>query len=93
LDINEVIIDTDVFALDFYVAARKDPRIKKILSTLAREPDGCSRIPRESFQEVFDRMEKELNVKSLDWPLIVEYFTKRGKPLTQKETELLLEED
>lgn len=38
-------------------------------------------------------MEKELNVKSLDWPLIVEYFTKRGKPLTQKETELLLEED
>jgi len=32
-------------------------------------------------------MEREVSTKSLDWPTIVEFFTKRGRPMTQAEYE------
>jgi len=60
---------------------------------LARDPEGTSRLPRETFQQVFDRMEKDLNGKQFPWSTIVEYFTKRGKPLTKEEIIKLQEED
>jgi len=80
-------------SIDFFVALRKDPQIKRILTTLAREPSGVSRIPREMFQEVFERMEKETQTKTLDWPTIVEFFTKRGRPLSDDEMKALHEQD
>jgi hypothetical protein len=38
-------------------------------------------------------MEREVTSKSINWPTIVEFFTKRGRPLTQEEFENLLLED
>lgn len=79
--------------IDFFIATRKNPQLRAISSAIARDPEGYSRIPRETFQQVFDRMENELQSKQLDWPTIVEYFTKRGRPLTKEEINKLIEED
>ena len=49
-----------VNVLTFFITIRKDPQIRAINSALARDPQGYSRIPRETFQEVFDRMEREI---------------------------------
>ena len=38
-------------------------------------------------------MEQEVQSKQLDWPTIVEYFTKRGRPLTKEEVAKLIEDD
>ena len=38
-------------------------------------------------------MESEIEVKVLDWATIVEYFTKRGRPLLPEEIHKLKEED
>lgn len=48
-----------VSVLTFFMTIRKDPQIRAINSAVARDPEGYSRIPRETFQEVFDRMERE----------------------------------
>lgn len=69
----------------FFVTIRKDPQIRAINTTIARDPEGFSRVPRETFQEVFDRMERELQQKTVDWAAIVEFFTKRGRPLSKDE--------
>ena len=63
------------------------------MTTIARDPSGQSRIPVETFKEVFDRMESSIQAKSIGWPTIIEYFTKRGRPLDQEEINLLIEED
>ena len=59
--------------------------MRALHSAIAREPDRQSRIPAESFQQVFDRMESEINQKTIDWAFIVEFFTKRGRPLSKEE--------
>ena len=82
-----------VLKLEFFMTVRKDPQIRKIMTAIAREPDGKSRIQRETFQEVFDRMEKYELGDKLDWYIILEYFTKRGRPLTMEEKEELLKQD
>ena len=74
-----------VNVLTFFTAIRKDPQIRTINSAIARDPDGCSRIVQETFKEVFDRMERELQQKQVDWSTIVEFFTKRGRPLSKDE--------
>lgn len=85
---------TDVVYKDeFFLTIRKDPQMRKISTTIAREPDGKSRIKKETFQEVFDRMERDETSKTLSWPTIIEYFTKRGRPLTENEMNNLLNED
>lgn len=38
-------------------------------------------------------MEREIQVKNIDWPTIVEFFTKRGRPLTKDEILKLVDED
>lgn len=38
-------------------------------------------------------MENDLQQKQLEWPTIVEYFTKRGRPLTKEEVQKLSDED
>ena len=38
-------------------------------------------------------MERELQQKQADWSLIVEFFTKRGRPLSKDEIAKLAEED
>lgn len=72
---------------------RKDPQIRAINSAIARDPEGYSRQARETFQEVFDRMERELQSKQVDWATVVEFFTKRGRPLSKDEIAKLVEED
>jgi hypothetical protein len=52
-----------VNVLTFFTSIRKDPQVRTINSAIARDPDGCSRIPQETFKEVFDRMERELQSK------------------------------
>lgn len=76
-----------VNVLSLFLTIRKDPRIRAINTTIARDPEGCSRIPKETFQEVFDRMERELSQqhKQVEWSTIVEFFTKRGRPLSKDE--------
>lgn len=38
-------------------------------------------------------MERELQQKTVEWPAIVEFFTKRGRPLSKDEIQKLVEED
>lgn len=38
-----------VNVLSFFLTVRKDKRIRQINSAIARDPEGCSRIPRETF--------------------------------------------
>lgn len=38
-------------------------------------------------------MERELQQKQVDWSTIVEFFTKRGRPLSKDEIAKLVEED
>jgi phosphopantothenoylcysteine synthetase/decarboxylase len=38
-------------------------------------------------------MENELQSKQLDWPTIVEYFTKRGRPLSKDDIQKLIDDD
>ena len=38
-------------------------------------------------------MERELQSKQVDWSTVVEFFTKRGRPLTKDEILKLKEED
>jgi hypothetical protein len=38
-------------------------------------------------------MERELNTKQTDWSTIVEFFTKRGRPLSKDEIAKLVDED
>jgi hypothetical protein len=82
-----------VDALEFFMGLKKDPKIIKINDTIAREPDGKSRIATETFVEVFYRMEKSHEDKYIDWPTILEYFTKRGRPLNSTEIEQRKQED
>ena len=82
-----------VKAVSFFFQIRKNPYFKRISSTLARDPQGTCRLPKETFQQVFDRMEKDLSGKTFGWDTIVEYFTRRGKPLTKEEIGLLRAED
>jgi len=49
-----------VYTIDFFIATRKNPQLRAIATAIARDPEGYSRIPRETFQQVFDRMENEL---------------------------------
>jgi hypothetical protein len=62
-------------------------------NAIARDPEGCSRIHKETFSQVFERMELDLKGKMFGWPTIVEYFTKRGHPLTKDDLKRLQEED
>jgi hypothetical protein len=82
-----------VNSVSFFFAVRKNPKLKVMSSALARDPEGTSRLPRETFQQVFDRMEKDLQNKTFEWSIIVEYFTKRGRPLSKEEIAKLVEED
>lgn len=80
--------------VQFFLALRKSPELKKLSSAIARDPEGTSRIARETFQQVFDRMEHENSgKKDIEWAVIVEFFTKRGRPLTKEEIEQLKVED
>jgi hypothetical protein len=36
-------------SIDFFMTIRKDPRVRAIGTAIAREPDGESRLPKESF--------------------------------------------
>lgn len=38
-------------------------------------------------------MEKDLSLKSFPWSTVVEYFTKRGKPLTKDDIQKFIAED
>lgn len=82
-----------VNAVTFFLAIRKNPVLKRMSSALARDPEGTSRLPRETFQQVFERMEKDLQNKQFEWGVVVEYFTKRGRPLSKEEMLKLAEED
>jgi hypothetical protein len=82
-----------VNSITFFFAVRKSPYLKRLATTLARDPEGTSRLPKETFQQVFDRMERDQNNKQFTWDTIVEYFTKRGKPLTREEIKFLADED
>ena len=75
------------------MALRKNKDIRKILTAIARDPEGHSRLPKETFQQVFDRMEKDMAVKTIEWSTIIEYFTKLGRPLSKDEIKRLKDED
>ena len=82
-----------ISTLTFFTAIRSHDDIKRIQTTIARDPEGHSRLPRETFKQVFDRMEREVNNKTIEWETIIEYFTKRGRPLSKDEIKKLQEED
>lgn len=82
-----------VYTIEFFIATRKNPQLRSIATAIARDPEGYSRIPRETFQQVFDRLESDISGKEIDWTTIVEYFTKRGRPLTKEEINKLIEDD
>lgn len=88
-----------VNSLEFFIGLRKSASVRDISTAIAREPSGESRIPKETFQQVFDRMEQDITQNGsskkavIDWPTALEYFTKRGRPLTKHEMAALIEED
>jgi hypothetical protein len=77
----------------FFMALRRSPHVRKILTAIARDPEGHSRLPKETFQQVFDRMEKDMQVKTIDWSTVIEYFTKLGRPLSKDEIQRLVDAD
>ena len=79
--------------MPFFVAIRKHKKLRLQSSAVARDPDGNSRIPKETFAQVFERMEKELAGKKFDFSTVAEYFTKRGRPMTLAEIAEYQEED
>jgi len=83
----------DVNSVTFFISCRKNKQIRAINTAVARDPEGICRLPRETFTQVFDRMEYENSSKTIDWATIVEYFTKRGRPLTKEEIKKLVDED
>ena len=38
-------------------------------------------------------MESELQAKEIEWSLIVEYFTKRGRPLSKDDIQRMIDDD
>jgi hypothetical protein len=38
-------------------------------------------------------MEREMQVKQIDWSTVIEFFTKRGRPLSKDDIAKLVEED
>jgi hypothetical protein len=38
-----------VNTIDFFIAIRKNPYVRTLGSSIARDPEGTSRIPRETF--------------------------------------------
>jgi hypothetical protein len=38
-------------------------------------------------------MENEIQAKQIEWATLVEYFTKRGRPLSKDEINKLIQED
>ena len=38
-----------VYTIDFFIATRKNPQLRSISTAIARDPEGYSRIPRETF--------------------------------------------
>ena len=85
--------EDEVLKVDFFKAIRNDPDVLKIMSTLARDPAGVSRLPIETFEQVFSRMEWEHHHPNINWSTILEYFTKRGRPLTDEEYDWMIQED
>ncbi len=82
-----------VHCVPFFLAIRKHRQLRNMANAIARDPEGLSRIQLETFQQVFDRMEQDMKGKVVEWTDVVEYFTKRGKPLTKYEIEKLQAED
>ncbi len=80
-------------AVSFFLQTRKYPKLKAMANAVARDPEGCSRIAKETFAQVWDRMESDLRGKMFGWPTIVEYFTKRGHPLSKEDMLRLQQED
>lgn len=80
-------------AVSFFLQTRKNPKLKAMANAVARDPEGCSRIAKETFAQVWDRMESDLKGKMFGWPTIVEYFTKRGHPLSKEDMLHLQQED
>ena len=86
-------VGSAVNTVTFFMSLRKNKEVRKILSAVARDPEGHSRLPKETFQQVFDRMEKDMQVKTIEWPTVIEYFTKLGRPLSRDEIQRLQDED
>ena len=81
-------------ATQFFVKIKNHEDMKRFSSTLARDPEGHSRMPQETFKQVFDRMERETTgSKEIEWEYIIEFFTKRGRPLSKDEMTKLQQED
>ena len=38
-----------VHTIEFFIALRKNPQLRTLSTTIARDPEGTSRIPRETF--------------------------------------------
>ena len=38
-----------VHTIEFFIATRKNPQLRSIATAIARDPEGYSRIPRETF--------------------------------------------
>ena len=62
-------------------------------SVLARDPEGESRLPKETLEQVFNRMEKDLYGRDFTFATVIEYFTRRGVPLSADEIRQLQQED
>jgi len=54
---TETEVKDEIPSTSFFLAVRKNPQMKAISSALARDPEGTVRLGRETFKEVFDRME------------------------------------
>lgn len=56
---TEIEVKDEVASTSFFLAVRKHPQMKAISTALARDPEGTVRLGRETFNEVFNRMESQ----------------------------------
>jgi len=47
--LNKVPGKEAVYMIDFFIQTRKNPQLRSISTAIARDPEGYSRIPRETF--------------------------------------------
>jgi hypothetical protein len=83
--------DEDSYEAKLPQSVDKDEFIQKVLSSskihpflhaIAREPSGVSSIPKETFEQVFKRLQKNYMKRYISWDKVLPYFTRKGTPIS-----------
>ena len=60
---------------------------------MARDPQGVSEIEKETFRQVFERLQKNYMKKYIVWEKVLPYFTRKGTPISDMDLKKLAPPD